>query len=97
MVPTEILAEQHMKSLSRLFEHTNMSIRLLTGSVSERKRKDILAELQMGLADLVIGTHALIQEDVHFNKLGLIVVDEQHRFGVNQRSILRKKAFIQMY
>lgn len=91
MVPTEILAEQHMKSLSRLFEHTNMSIRLLTGSVSERKRKDILAELQMGLADLVIGTHALIQEDVHFNKLGLIVVDEQHRFGVNQRSILRKK------
>lgn len=91
MVPTEILAEQHMKSLTRLFEHTNMSIRLLTGSISERKRRDMLAELQMGLVDIVVGTHALIQEDVYFNKLGLVVVDEQHRFGVNQRSILRRK------
>lgn len=91
MVPTEILAEQHMKSLTRLFEHTNIQIGLLTGSLGERKRRDMLSSLQMGLIDIVVGTHALIQEDVFFNQLGLVVVDEQHRFGVNQRSILRHK------
>jgi len=91
MVPTEILAEQHLKSLTKLFDNTGLTIRLLTGSLTERKRRDLLAELQMGLVDIVVGTHALIQEDVYFNKLGLVVVDEQHRFGVNQRSILRRK------
>lgn len=91
MVPTEILAEQHLKSLTKLFEQTNIQVALLTGSLGERKRRDVLASLQMGLVDVVVGTHALIQDDVFFNKLGLVVVDEQHRFGVNQRSILRKK------
>ncbi len=58
-----------------------------------RKRKDLLASLQMGMTDIVVGTHALIQEDVFFRQLGLVVTDEQHRFGVNQRSILRRKGY----
>jgi len=91
MVPTEILAEQHAKSLGKLFEPYGIQVALLTGSLTERKRRDVLASLQMGLTDIVIGTHALIQDDVVFRKLGLVVTDEQHRFGVNQRSILRKK------
>ncbi|MBB6735843.1 ATP-dependent DNA helicase RecG [Cohnella zeiphila] len=91
MVPTEILAEQHARSLGKLFEPYGIQVGLLTGSLTDRKRKDILASLQMGLTDIVIGTHALIQDDVVFRKLGLVVTDEQHRFGVNQRSILRKK------
>lgn len=93
MVPTEILAEQHMRSLSRLFEPFGITVGLLTGSVTGRKRKDLIASMQMGLTDIVVGTHALIQEDVFFRSLSLVVTDEQHRFGVNQRSILRRKGF----
>ncbi|WP_068616789.1 ATP-dependent DNA helicase RecG [Paenibacillus tuaregi] len=93
MVPTEILAEQHVRSLVKLFEPFGVTVGLLTGSVNGRKRKDLLASLQMGLTDVVVGTHALIQEDVYFRKLSLVVTDEQHRFGVNQRSILRRKGF----
>ncbi|MDQ6420817.1 ATP-dependent DNA helicase RecG [Paenibacillus sp. LHD-117] len=91
MVPTEILAEQHAKSLARLYEGTGLQVGLLTGSLTERKRRDLLAGLQMGLIDVVVGTHALIQDDVFFRSLSLVVTDEQHRFGVNQRSILRRK------
>lgn len=91
MVPTEILAEQHAKSLQKLFHGTGLEVGLLTGSLTERKRRDLLAGLQMGMIDVVVGTHALIQEDVYFRSLGLVVTDEQHRFGVNQRSILRRK------
>lgn len=91
MVPTEILAEQHAKSLSRLFDGTGIQVGLLTGSLTERKRRDLLAGLQMGLIDIVVGTHALIQDDVFFRSLALVVTDEQHRFGVNQRSLLRRK------
>lgn len=91
MVPTEILAEQHAKSLQRLYEGLGLQIGLLTGSLTERKRRDLLASLQMGLIDIVVGTHALIQEGVFFRSLGLVVTDEQHRFGVNQRSVLRRK------
>ncbi|CDN44676.1 MULTISPECIES: ATP-dependent DNA helicase RecG [Paenibacillus] len=91
MVPTEILAEQHMRSLTRLYESAGVQTGLLTGSVGERKRRDLLAGLQMGLIDVLIGTHALIQDDVVFRSLGLVVTDEQHRFGVNQRSVLRRK------
>ena len=68
-----------------------LEVALLTGSLTERKRRDVLAGLQMGLIDVVVGTHAIIQEDVNFRSLGLVVTDEQHRFGVNQRSILRRK------
>jgi ATP-dependent DNA helicase RecG len=91
MVPTEILAEQHYRSLSKLFEPYGIQVALLTGSATDRKRRDILASLEMGLVDILIGTHALIQDDVYFRKLGLVVTDEQHRFGVNQRSVLRRK------
>ena len=93
MVPTEILAEQHMRSLQKLFEPFGVTVGLLTGSVNGRKRKDLIASLQMGMIDIVVGTHALIQEDVFFRDLGLVVTDEQHRFGVNQRSILRRKGY----
>ncbi|MGP0585839.1 ATP-dependent DNA helicase RecG [Paenibacillus timonensis] len=93
MVPTEILAEQHMRSLTRLFEPFGITVGLLTGSITGRKRKDLLGSLQMGLTDIIVGTHALIQEDVFFRSLSIVVTDEQHRFGVNQRSILRRKGF----
>ncbi|MFD0587903.1 ATP-dependent DNA helicase RecG [Paenibacillus sp. GCM10027627] len=93
MVPTEILAEQHAKSLQRLYEGTGIQVGLLTGSLTEKKRRDVLAGLQMGLIDVVVGTHALIQEGVFFRSLGLVVTDEQHRFGVNQRSVLRRKGY----
>ncbi|QJD83457.1 ATP-dependent DNA helicase RecG [Cohnella herbarum] len=91
MVPTEILADQHVRSLGKMFEPYGIQVGLLTGSLTERKRRDLIASLQMGLLDIVVGTHALIQEDVFFRSLGLVVTDEQHRFGVNQRSILRRK------
>lgn len=91
MVPTEILAEQHYKSLSRLFDGTGFQIDLLKGSLTEKRRKAILSSMQMGLTHIVVGTHALIQEDVGFDRLGLVVVDEQHRFGVQQRAVLRQK------
>lgn len=93
MVPTEILAEQHMRSLTKMFEPFGITVGLLTGSVNGRKRKDLLASLQMGMLDIVVGTHALIQEDVFFRDLGLVVTDEQHRFGVNQRGVLRRKGY----
>ncbi|SCW39892.1 ATP-dependent DNA helicase RecG [Paenibacillus tianmuensis] len=91
MVPTEILAEQHKRSLDRLFEPYGIQTALLTGSLTERQRRDVLGSLQMGMIDIIVGTHALIQEDVFFRRLGLVVTDEQHRFGVQQRSILRRK------
>ena len=71
MVPTEILAEQHMRSLQKLFGPLGLEVALLTGSLTERKRRDVLAGLQMGLIDIVVGTHALIQEDVYFRSSGL--------------------------
>ncbi|MEF3302920.1 ATP-dependent DNA helicase RecG [Paenibacillus sp. GYB003] len=91
MVPTEILAEQHKRSLERLFEPYGIQVGLLTGSLTDRQRRDTIASLHMGLIDVVVGTHALIQDDVLFRRLGLVVTDEQHRFGVNQRSVLRRK------
>ncbi|WP_010269749.1 ATP-dependent DNA helicase RecG [Paenibacillus senegalensis] len=91
MVPTEILAEQHKRSLEEMFAPFGIQVALLTGSLREKARRETLASLQMGLTDLVIGTHALIQEDVVFRSLGLVITDEQHRFGVNQRGILRSK------
>ncbi|MEG0268586.1 MAG: ATP-dependent DNA helicase RecG [Carnobacterium sp.] len=91
MVPTEILAEQHMESLSQLFDPLEVRIALLTGSTKTKDRRVILEELKNGSLDVIVGTHALIQEDVHFSQLGLVITDEQHRFGVNQRKILRDK------
>lgn len=91
MVPTEILAEQHTRSLDKLLSPYGIQVGLLTGSLGARSRREMISSLQMGLTHIVVGTHALIQEDVYFRNLGLVVVDEQHRFGVQQRSILRRK------
>ncbi|MEO3947522.1 ATP-dependent DNA helicase RecG [Gorillibacterium sp. CAU 1737] len=91
MVPTEILAEQHRRSLAKLFEPYGIQVSLLTGSLTARERRETLASLQMGMTDIVVGTHALIQDDIFFRNLGLVVTDEQHRFGVNQRAVLRRK------
>ena len=89
MVPTEILAEQHLQSLTSLFP--SLKILLLTGSLKASERRERLELIQTGQVDLVVGTHALIQEGVHFHDLGLVIIDEQHRFGVAQRRILREK------
>ncbi|WP_306975361.1 ATP-dependent DNA helicase RecG [Alkalibacillus salilacus] len=90
MVPTEILAEQHEDSLNDLFGD-QLKIRLLTGSIKGKKREAILEELANGEVDLLVGTHALIQDDTIFKELGLVIIDEQHRFGVEQRKTLRDK------
>ncbi|NRD78839.1 ATP-dependent DNA helicase RecG [Bacillus sp. BRMEA1] len=91
MVPTEILAEQHAESLKRLLEPFAVKCELLTSSVKGKRRKEILQELAAGNVEILIGTHALIQDEVTFKKLGLVITDEQHRFGVEQRKILREK------
>ncbi len=91
MVPTEILAEQHADSLSALLEPTGTTVALLTSSVKGKRRALLLEKLKEGEIDILIGTHALIQGDVEFENLGLVVTDEQHRFGVNQRRVLREK------
>ncbi len=91
MVPTEILAQQHLESLTQLFDPLEVSIALLTGSTKARERKIILEALANGEIDVIVGTHALIQDNVQFSNLGLVITDEQHRFGVNQRRVLREK------
>ncbi|MCX7682378.1 MAG: ATP-dependent DNA helicase RecG [Anaerolineae bacterium] len=96
MAPTAILAEQHYHTLTRLFEHwpgRKPVVRLLTGNVTPREREEIYAGLADGSIDLVVGTHALIQEGVQFKELVLAVIDEQHRFGVRQRAALRQKGY----
>ncbi|MBO4108564.1 ATP-dependent DNA helicase RecG [Streptococcus suis] len=89
MVPTEILAEQHFESLRQLFPE--LSIALLTGGMKAAPRRTALVAIESGEVDMIVGTHALIQEGVTYHKLGLVVTDEQHRFGVKQRRLLREK------
>ena len=91
MVPTEILANQHYEEAKKLFKPFNVEIELLTGSTKPKEKARIKERIKEKEPLVVIGTHALIQEDVVFNKLGLIVTDEQHRFGVMQRSKLINK------
>lgn len=93
MVPTEILAQQHMESLSQLFDPNEVTVALLTGSTKAKERRERLERLENGEIDIVVGTHALIQEGVAFQNLGLVITDEQHRFGVNQRKVLREKGW----
>ena len=90
MVPTEILAEQHYESLREFFKD-DIRLGLLTSSVKGKKRAQILEQIKNNDIDVVIGTHSLIQDEVVFNKLGLVIIDEQHRFGVEQRKALREK------
>ncbi|MDD6763600.1 MAG: ATP-dependent DNA helicase RecG [Clostridiales bacterium] len=91
MAPTEILAAQHMESLSELFEKHGIRTVLLTGSMRAKQKREVLSQILSGEAQVVIGTHALIQETVEFNNLGFVVADEQHRFGVEQRAKLLAK------
>jgi len=91
MVPTEILAEQHYLNISKLLEPFKLKVSLLTGSTNQKQRKELAKELLQNEPHLVIGTHALIQDAVKFKELGLIVIDEQHRFGVMQRAQLVEK------
>jgi ATP-dependent DNA helicase RecG len=91
MAPTEILAEQHFTSLKFFMDRLELRISLLTGSTKKTEKRKILENLRDGNIDIIIGTHALIEEDVAFSKLGLAVIDEQHRFGVAQRARLWKK------
>ena len=91
MAPTEILAQQHYFSISGLLDAMGIPVRLLTGNVKSKPRKEILAGLADGSLPIVVGTHALIEDQVQFRNLGMAVIDEQHRFGVDQRSRLWKK------
>ncbi len=91
MAPTEILAEQHLASISALLEGSAVKIELLTGALPSAERKAILARVESGEVDIVIGTHALLTETVKFHSLAVAIVDEQHRFGVHQRAELRTK------
>ena len=90
MAPTEVLANQHFKTLCAFFGE-DINIQLLTGSVTAKNKRIIREELASGECDIVVGTHAVIQNDVEFNKLGLVITDEQHRFGVGQRAALSGK------
>lgn len=95
MAPTEILAQQHFRTLSALLEPAGMRVALLTGSMKAAEKKRIYAALETGGIDLAVGTHALLSEGVAFARLGLVVTDEQHRFGVAQRAALAAKADLQ--
>ncbi len=94
MAPTEILANQHFNGISELAQQLNLTIKLLTGSTKTAERKVIHEALENGTLDLLIGTHALLEDKVQFHNLGLAIIDEQHRFGVEQRSKLWRKAQI---
>ncbi len=91
MAPTEVLAEQHYRKLVSWFNLLHLPVELLTGSTKAAKRRKIHTELETGEIPLLVGTHALIQDKVNFHKLGLVVIDEQHRFGVGQRARLQQK------
>ncbi len=94
MAPTEILANQHYLGIKERLEKIGLRVELLTSSIKGKKKNEILDGIANGEVGIVIGTHSLIEDDVIFKKLGLIVIDEQHRFGVNQRNKLREKGFL---
>lgn len=91
MAPTELLAKQHFEGLTEEFDKHDIKVGLLTGSMSAKNKKDTLEELAEGKIHILVGTHALIQPNVIFKNLGLVITDEQHRFGVNQRNVLAQK------
>ena len=90
LAPTEILARQHAAGLTKLFAPLGKNVQLLVGSTPEKQRREIISGLAQGTINLLIGTHALLEDDVRFHALGLAIVDEQHRFGVKQRALLRR-------
>lgn len=92
MAPTEILATQHYESLKKQFEPFGINVRLLTGGLSAKEKRLVKEEAALGIADIIIGTNAVISDDVNYNNIGLVIVDEQHRFGVEQRGRLLSKS-----
>lgn len=94
MAPTEILARQHYEGIKSIFVKTDIKVSLLVGSMKKSEKKKVYTEIQNGEVDILVGTHALISEEVHFKNLGLVITDEQHRFGVNQRGILQNKGIL---
>lgn len=92
MAPTEILAIQHFENASKLFKDTNFKIGLLTGKMTAKEKREVYEKLERKEIDLLVGTHALISDKVTWNNLGLVITDEQHRFGVNQRLALKNKS-----
>ena len=94
MVPTEILAIQHYQNAIDLFKNTDMKIILLTSSLTKKKRTEVLRQIALGEVNFIIGTQSLIQKEVIYKNLGLIIADEQHRFGVNQRKLLKEKGVV---
>ena len=93
MAPTEVLARQHYESITSLFEAYNIPIKvvLLTGSMTAKEKRRAYDRIECGLAKIIVGTHALIQDAVYYDNLALVVTDEQHRFGVKQRESFAKK------
>lgn len=91
MAPTEILARQHYETVCKLTENTGITVDLLTGSLTAKKKREVKERLLKGETQIIVGTHALVTEDTLFSNLGLVITDEQHRFGVNQRGILSSK------
>ena len=94
MAPTEILARQHLQNFTHYLESLNIQIAYLSGSQNTQERREQLSLIESGEAKVVIGTHALFQESVSFKDLSLVIIDEQHKFGVHQRLSLTKKAII---
>ena len=91
MAPTEVLALQHLINITNLFKDYDINVKLLTGNIKAKERRELLKDLKDNNIDILIGTHALFSDDVIYNNLGLVITDEQHRFGVNQRSSLKNK------
>lgn len=91
MAPTDILARQHYQSIIKLLEGRNIKVGLLVSDMSSKEKKELLEKIRLGLVDIIVGTHALIQEGVNYYNLGLAIIDEQHRFGVKQRVALKEK------
>ncbi len=91
MAPTELLAKQHFASLKEYFKDYGIEISLLTGSASKKEKNKIYEEVKNGKINVIVGTHSLLNEELQFNNLGLVITDEQHRFGVNQRNLLQNK------
>lgn len=89
MAPTEILAKQHYHTFFKVLSQYSLNIQFIAGSTTKKQKEDILRQMKSGTVDIIIGTHALIQEQIGFNKLGLAIIDEQHRFGVKQRDMLK--------
>ncbi|MBE6143887.1 MAG: ATP-dependent DNA helicase RecG [Erysipelotrichaceae bacterium] len=91
LAPTDSLARQHFASISRLFKDYNINVELLVGSLSNKEKKDLILKIKEGKVDVIVGTHAVFSKDVEYSSLGLVIIDEQHRFGVNQRNLLVSK------